>query len=587
MRFENRNYAFTRIFVEELSRCGLKHVCICPGSRSTPLTIAFAEHPSIQCWVHLDERSGGYFALGMAKALKEPVALVCTSGTAAANFLPAAVEAFHSNVPLMILTGDRPPELWGWGANQTINQIDIYGEHVKESIVMPHPEVTLELLSFVRAQSCKAFATAVSVPAGPVHINFPLREPLEPLRVDSDFPENIEDSLDEAWTGRKGSNPYLSLSFIRNYPNESDIDKLARELETTQEGIIVCGPQTDEHAAMNITKIAAQLNYPVLADPLSQLRSQYGAGSLIVDCYDIFLRDPAITKPLKPKLVLRFGGFPTSKALGQFLEKCSDAEHILVDGNNQWNDPIHVGSKVFHVSPSDFCETLRNKTETRLTEWYDDWNTITNKTRIGIQEVLSDCKEMFEGKLFAELGKLLPSPSNLFIGNSMPVRDLDTFFPTSDKNLRIFGNRGASGIDGIVSSALGVASITGKLVVVLGDLSFYHDLNGLLAAKSHKIDATIIVINNDGGGIFSFLPQVGSEGVFEKYFGTPHGLNFQAAAELYHLGYQQTETWESFRSAFTANFQNEDTNIIEIPGNRESNLNLHRELINQVLSQIR
>ena len=255
MKIENRNYAFTRTFVEELSRCGLKHVCICPGSRSTPLTIAFAENPSIQSWIHLDERSAGFFALGMAKALGEPVALVCTSGTAAANFLPATVEAFFTGIPLIILTGDRPPELWGWGANQTINQVGIYGSHVKESTTMPVPEITLELLSFVRAQACRTFGVATSNPSGPIHVNFPFREPLEPVRVDSDFPEDIEQSIDEAWTGRQNAKPFFAISTSTDVIKESEVLELFDELDQIPEGIIVCGPQPSQDLAKKIVEL--------------------------------------------------------------------------------------------------------------------------------------------------------------------------------------------------------------------------------------------------------------------------------------------------------------------------------------------
>ncbi len=598
MKFENRNYAFTRTFVEELSRCGLKHVCICPGSRSTPLTIAFAENPSIQSWIHLDERSAGYFALGMAKALGEPVALVCTSGTAAANFLPATVEAFYTGVPLIILTGDRPPELWGWGANQTINQIGIYGSHVKESTTMPVPEITLALLSFVRAQACRTFGMATSNPSGPVHVNFPFREPLEPVRIDSDFPEDIEKSVDEAWTGRQDSNPFFAISTPTDQPKELEIIDLVDELSQIPEGIIVCGPQLSHYLSQDIYELGNVLKYPVLADPLSQIRTQrknfhvgaYMSG--VMDCYDLFLRDPVISQPLSPKVILRFGGFPTSKSLGQFLEKHSSAKQIIIHGDQQWNDPIHAASQVFHINPSEFCRQLTNVMLTERSQipqepFFAAWTEINRKTQAVIREQMNECEEMFEGKLFSELQNMLPDGSSLFVGNSMPIRDMDTYFPSTEKNIQIFGNRGASGIDGIVSTALGVASVTEKIVMVLGDISFYHDLNGLLAAKEYKINATIIVLNNDGGGIFSFLPQRESEVVFEKYFGTPHGLNFQNTAKFYGLRYYRTKTWEEFRSAFSKDIKRKGTTIIEIPGNRESNLQLHQTVAKRILSKLR
>ncbi len=589
MSFENRNYAFAGAFIDELARCGLRHVCICPGSRSSPLAISFARHPGIRKWVHLDERSAAFFALGMARYLNEPVALVCTSGTAVANFLPALVEARYSSVPLLVLTADRPPELVDWGALQTIDQTRLYGCYVKWSANMPPPDVTLPLMGFVRSIAGRALATATEEPKGAVHLNFPFRDPLEPAAVPSDLPDSEVNLQNQIYQGRPEGRPFLRSVSVEKRPLLDDIQRLASELTSIEHGLIICGPATDTTLAVKVVTLARQLGYPVLADCLSQVRCGPHDRSSIIDCYDSFIGDGELTASLAPQVVLRFGALPVSKSLTGYLEQCSSARHILVDDMG-WRDPFHITSEIWHIGAVPFCETLSSFLKSRRVdgEWSNRWHTLAETTRSTIRREFARIGEMFEGKVFAELVSLRPSDSLLFAGNSMPVRDMDTFVLSTELPVRFMANRGASGIDGVVSTALGASAVSsGRLVLVVGDISFYHDMNGLLAAKNCGLNATIVVINNNGSGIFSFLPQASYEDVFEHYFATPHDLTFRAAADLYGLHYCFAQDWETYIEAVKVSLAGTGTTIIEVPGERKLNVRLHRQIRDAIVVQIR
>ena len=590
MDFENRNYALAGAFIDELARCGLEHVCICPGSRSSPLAIAFARHPGIRTWVHLDERSASFFALGMARATGKPVAVVCSSGTASANFLPAVVEARYGSVPLLALTADRPPEMVDWGTLQTIDQTRMYGSHAKWSVNMPPPEATTEMMSYARSVACRAYFSAGSAPAGPVHVDFPFREPLEPVAVPSDFPESIPEQEMEAWRGREDGKPFVFSPDPERKPRPEDIQQLAASLAGTERGLIVCGPQSGSMPAEVVTELAWKLGYPILADTLSGLRCGPHDRSLVIDSYDAFIRDSELVDSLAPELVIRLGALPVSKPLTQYLEKHKQARHILVDESNDWRDPFRLTSQLFQVSPALFCESLSPALHIGRSEgeWSRRWRRIAGASRDALDYTLEECGEMFEGKVFSRLAALLPDDTVLFAGNSMPIRDMDTFFLSTRRSIQFMANRGASGIDGVVSSALGVAAVSQKRVVlVLGDISLYHDMNGLLAAGAHGLNATIIVLNNNGGGIFSFLPQADYQDVFETYFGTPHGLTFGAAAEMYGLDYSLADDWDTFDRSVLESLSGNGVALIEAPGDRERNVALHRQVWEAVSEEIK
>lgn len=601
---QNPTYAYVGTFVDELRRCGLRHVVICPGSRSTPLALAFASVRAFRIWMHVDERSAAFFALGMAKRLNQPVALLCTSGTAAANFLPALIEARLTHVPLLVLTADRPPELRDCGAPQAIDQNRLYGTHVKWYAETALPETSNDSLRYIRTIACRAFAQARTAPAGPVHLNMPFREPLTPAPIpDQPLPPEAErDPV--AWHGRPGELPYtevLADGPARGLPTHAML-RLAEEIRGNARGLVIVGPQTDPDLAAALLPLAQKTGYPILADPLSQTRGQHNENGLVISGYDAFLRNEQFCARYAPQLVLRFGAMPTSKPVLLYLKRhAALCKQVIVDPSYSWEEPTQLAAQVFYTETGSFCRELINALDARghpvdekrrrLHEeagmqhermgWTEAWRMADRVTRAALSSALMDMPALFEGRVFPELAELLPAGALLYVGNSMPVRDMDTFFWPGTRGLRCLGNRGASGIDGVVSSALG-ASAPGDLaspaVLVLGDLSFFHDLNGLLAARLHKLNLVIILVNNDGGGIFSFLPQAAYPEHFEQLFGTPTGLDFRPAVEMYGGRFTRIADWGTFRDAVRTGLAEGGLHVIEVPTERESNVRMHRHL---------
>jgi 2-succinyl-5-enolpyruvyl-6-hydroxy-3-cyclohexene-1-carboxylate synthase len=577
-------------FVNELVRSGVRHFCVCPGSRSTPLALTIARHPAAKLWMHLDERSAAFFGLGLAKTLREPVALVCTSGTAAANFMPAVVEAFCARIPLVVLTADRPHELRDVGAPQTINQINLFGTHAKWFVDLAEPDAAPEMLRYTRTVAARAVALACRGPAGPVHINYPFREPLLPDPA----------AALNASQARADDRPYVAVSSAARAPDTALVAALAADVNATSRGLIICGPQDDPALADSLTQLAGALGYPILADPLSGLRNGGHDRALVLDCYDAFLRDAAFVERFAPEVVLRFGAMPVSKPLLLYLQKHQRCRLIVVDGDGGWNEPTLLASNMIYADARLLCQALvadishRDHREpegdspgsvpcvpsvAKSSDWARAWQAADCGARAAIAARFEGLDEFFEGRVFTELAALLPDGALLYAGNSMPIRDLDTFFPGSERAIRLLANRGANGIDGVVSSALGAAAAgRGPAVLVIGDLSFYHDSNGLLAAMQHQLNLTIILLNNDGGGIFSFLPQAGDPEHFETLFGTPHGLDFRPLAQMYGARYELVAGWPAFRAAVLRGIESGGLNIVEVPTERARNVALHREI---------
>ncbi|USK69608.1 2-succinyl-5-enolpyruvyl-6-hydroxy-3-cyclohexene-1-carboxylic-acid synthase [Peribacillus asahii] len=565
--------AYIASFVDELAQNKVRHAVVSPGSRSTPISLLLAEHPDIEVHLNVDERSAAFFALGLAKALGEPVAMICTSGTAAANYYPAIVEAYYARVPLLVLTADRPHELRYVGAPQAIDQIELYGKHVKWSVEMALPEQTAEMTNYARTVGARAVATAALSPAGPVHLNFPLREPLVP-------------DMKKAKEYRKESSAVLIEDGVRTLA-QSHVKALASTLTEAKRGIIVVGELKDDSVSEAIVALSEQLAFPILADPLSLLRSGTHKQEQIIETYDTFLRDDIAKEMLNPDLVLRFGAMPVSKALLLFLKKHHSAKHLVVDDGAGWREPAGLATNMIYSEVSTFCSDMLNQLSgIRDLTWLQRWQAVNTATKKALYSLRDDA-ELSEGKLFLLLNELMPTHSTLFVGNSMPIRDLDTFFFNNEKQIRTLANRGANGIDGVVSTALGVSTVSEHTVLAIGDLSFYHDMNGLLAAKLQKQNMTVVLINNDGGGIFSFLPQANEKEYFELLFGTPHGLDFAHAAALYGAKYNKVTNWEEFGQVFTQSFTIPGLKIIEVPTERESNLVKHRELWNFVSQEIK
>lgn len=592
---ENATYAYIGAVVDELVRSGVTELCLCPGSRSTPIAVCAARHPGIRVWTLIDERSAGFFALGLAKGLRRPAVLLSTSGTAAANFLPAVIEARYGRVPLVVLTADRPHELRDTGALQTIDQVRLYGTHVKWFADMAIPEATYELMRYARSVASRAVAVAAGMPPGAVHLNFPLREPLVPVLAPDQLPPE-EARVHAAWNGRGDGRSYAAHHAAQRAPEPRLASALAAELAPRRRGLIVCGPSDDPALPDAVCRLAAALGYPVLADPLSQVRCGPHDRGPVVDGYDALLRMPGAIETLAPEVVLRFGAVPASKPLMRYLEMHGAVRQIVVDAGGEWNDPARLAAEFVHADPVLLCRAVLGAlgapgavpSAPGTHEWLPLWQRLGARARDAIKIRLDALEEPFEGKVFAELADLLPEGAVLYVGNSMPVRDLDTFFPGTPRAVRFLGNRGASGIDGLVSSALGVAGATwGRVVLVIGDLAFYHDLNGLLAAKLYGLNATVVLINNDGGGIFSFLPQAGYPDYFEALFGTPHGLDFRHAAGLYRASHALVESWEEFRARVREGISREGLSIVEVRTARDRNVLLHREVWQAVEAALR
>ncbi|WP_257351243.1 2-succinyl-5-enolpyruvyl-6-hydroxy-3-cyclohexene-1-carboxylic-acid synthase [Pseudalkalibacillus decolorationis] len=558
--------AYVGAFIDEISYT-VKDVVISPGSRSTPLAMMFAQHPDIRVWLNVDERSAAFFALGIAKSKHQPVALVCTSGTAAANYYPAIIEAYESRVPLLVLTADRPHELRDVSAPQAIDQLHLYGKYVKWFHEMAIPENNDSLLRYVRSTAARSSATTVTGKQGPVHLNFPFREPLVPSY-----------EHEEAFSVGKGNNtPYVELTTGLRELEDVEYKQLGNQLSQLKKGLIVCGPGDYEKANQSIIDLAEDLQFPILADPLSPIR--YGSHSKgnVIEHYDALLKSELI-QGWKPEVIIRFGAMPVSKPYLLYLKKQKECMHFIIDEGDGWREPTHLGGNIVYADPNRFARQLLEYIPNRddAPNWLNDWKS-TNEIVKCVKEQFTTFEDKFEGKIFSELEKLIPEQTNLFVGNSMPIRDLDTFFGKTGKHIQAFANRGANGIDGVISTALGVAATGKRTVLVIGDLSFYHDMNGLLAAKLHELDITIILVNNSGGGIFSFLPQSKHTDHFEDLFGTPIGLSFDKAALMYDGEYTLVESWNAFERACERSFAEKGLHVIEMQTNRESNVEMHRK----------
>lgn len=575
MNYQEALTSYIAAFVAELVAAGIRDVVVSPGSRSTPMAMLMAEHPDLRLHIHVDERSAAFFALGIAKASKKPVAILCTSGTAAANYYPAVVEAFHSRVPLLVLTADRPHELRDVGAPQAIDQIHLYGKHVKWFVEMSPPEGTVDMLRYARMVCARAAATALSAPAGPVHLNFPFREPLVP-KLD----------MDNLFVHTERGEGYVRTAGKRYSVPEGELEALRQEVVTREKGVIICGAIDDEVFAEAVTRLAAKLQYPILADPLSQLRSGEHTGAHIIDTYDTFLRNEEARKALKPDIIIRFGAMPVSKYLTFFIKENYEAKQWVIDGGGGWRDPSLLATTMIYANEPDFCLRLADVISVQPSpEYITKWKSLNELTRSHIEKI-EKVPDLSEGRLFYELSKLLPSQATLFVGNSMPIRDLDTFFHYNQKSIKIMANRGVNGIDGTVSTALGAATVCQPMYLVLGDLTFFHDLNGLIQAKLYDLNIKVIVINNNGGGIFSFLPQASEPKNFERLFGTPLDLKFEHAVHMFNGRYTHVTDWDHFISSFRQDLENDGLSVMEISTNRDDNLSEHRNLWDSVSREI-
>ena len=534
-------------FVDELARCGMTDACTSPGSRSTPLVLALARHPRLRAHSHIDERSGGFFALGIAKATARPVAVACTSGTAAANLAPAVIEASQARVPLIVLTADRPPELREIGAGQTIDQLKLYGDAVRWFFEVGNHDGAEELIAWARALACRAYAAATGERPGPVHLNWPLREPLVP------------DAVRPAPGGRAGGRPWFTVE-----GRKARGARLSEHIGAPARGVIVAGCD-DAGLAPAIPELALAAGYPLLADPLSGARR----GAAAVAHYDLLLRGRDFAQAHAPEVVVRVGDLPTSRPLRAWLGGLDGAQQILVDPQLAWQDPASVVELVLRADPR-----LLEPPPAADRGWLDGWRAADTAAASAIEATLGD--ELSEPNVARAIAERLPAEATVFVAASMPVRELESFWPVRDDAPRVLSNRGANGIDGTLSSALGVAAVSaGPVVALIGDVAFAHDIGGLLAASRLRLSMTIVLINNAGAAVFDYLPIAGEGDVYEQHIATPTGLDFARAAQLYGFRHERPATLAELQALLA---EPAPETLIEVCTDRATGVELHRRV---------
>ncbi len=589
----NRNLVWAGVLLDEFARAGVREVVLAPGYRSAPLVMAAAADERLRVFTHLDERSAGFFALGLGKRAGRPAAVITTSGTAVANLFPAVVEASYSEAPLLLLTADRPHRLRGADANQTIDQTRMFGSHVRDFVEAAPPEVAEGALVHLRALAARAVASAVGRPAGPVHMNLPFAKPLAPTRVSGEVPEGFAAANPLAARGRPAAAPLTRIAVRRSASPAGRVAELAARVRAVERGLVVAGPSPEpERDGPAAKALAAATGYPLLADALSGARFGDAKGALRVGGYDLFLKHAPARDALRPELILRLGASPTSANLLTLLGEAG-GEQWAIDGGDRWKDHLNVASDYLRADVATFAEALcaqlavdsgpmggpaapkasgreHSGTDSESKErWRGRWR----RAREAASRAVAECSqgELFDGAVCAEVVRAAPPGSNIFVSSSMPVRDLDAFAFPCRKPLLVHGNRGASGIDGILSSAAGVAAGgEGPVLAIVGDVAFIHDMNGLLSARDHA-EIIFVLVNNDGGGIFHFLPIRNFEPAFTRHFATPHGLDFAHAAALYGLPHERVRTHAQLASSLERRIARGGSGIVEIVTDRERN----------------
>lgn len=563
--------------VDEFYQLGVRHAVFSPGSRSTTMAMLFKEHEGFETYMNIDERSASFMALGIAKAHKEPTVLVCTSGSAVAHYLPAVLEAQYSGVPLIVLSADRPHTLLHVGAPQTVDQHKIFGTAVNyyEELAVPQES---HYYTYPRQVARKAYMKAMDTKKGPVHINVPLFEPL--------VPELSRNHFEAGRSSFKVVKPNYSSVFgcdnrnnLAHLNNDIDIahgndgaNEINDLLERYERILILAGPQIDIDEAKTIRSFGAALQAPILADPLSNVRG-CSTSKVVISTYDALLAGQALWNELKPDCVIQFGQIVVSKRVQQMIASWTDVEYIEVNPTMDSMNP--TGKTTMHVQASIDVFTnlygVKNDSPAYLGKWQHLETAGKQKLGTAIEE-----PSCFEGRTIRELQQHISDNAQVLIANSMTIRDFDYFWFSGESKAVLYGNRGVNGIDGTISTALGLAVNGRPTYLVTGDLSLFHDLNGLAVAKTHNLNLTIILHNNDGGGIFEYLPQKGTKH-FDYLFSTSQGLDYSGAAKLYGCGYTKISSPDELSSVLANVSQETGVHIIEIPTNREYSRELHKK----------
>ncbi|AFZ47864.1 2-succinyl-6-hydroxy-2,4-cyclohexadiene-1-carboxylate synthase [Cyanobacterium stanieri PCC 7202] len=565
--FRNVNTVWSSLIVETFARLGLENAVICPGSRSTPLTIAFAQHPSIKTIPILDERSASFFALGMAKSSHKPVVLVCTSGTAGANFYPAVIEARYSHIPLIILTGDRPPELRECHAGQTINQVNLYGNYPKWQTELSLPSFKLKRLFYLRQNIIHGWEKASHYAGGVVHFNIPFREPLAPIKKNS-YSEEEKASISSKLFPGKMKLSTFKINYFGNYEN------VFSQWQKYQKGIIIAGVDSPDDSLLYSRAIAflsEKLNFPVLSEALSPVRNYQHYNPNLISTYDIILRNPAYQEELRPEIVILIGEYPTSKELRKWLTENKISTYIITPTCDNL-DALHSNSQHIRISAIEFVKNIEptfiSQQNNNSQKYLQQWLKIEQKIKNNLDHVINNHDELFEGKISWLLSHHLPAQVPIFIANSMSVRYAEYFWQTNQGEREVYFSRGANGIDGTLSTALGISQQKQQAVLLTGDLALLHDTNGFLINQHLSGSLTIVLVNNNGGGIFEMLPIAEFDHIFEEYFATPQQIDFENLSKTYGIEYKQIETWQQL----TENIQhlpNQGIRLLEVKTNRK------------------
>jgi 2-succinyl-5-enolpyruvyl-6-hydroxy-3-cyclohexene-1-carboxylate synthase len=518
--------AYVTTLLDELVRGGVTHMCMTPGSRSTPIALAAARHPGITLHVHVDERASAFFGLGIAAASGQPVAMFCTSGTAAANHFPAVVEAYMARVPIIVITADRPPELHDVGANQTIDQQNLFGTFVKwfhdtgVPLMAPHERVRWSSAGANAIQHAVRFP-----PPGPVHLNLPFREPLLP------------------GGGSIDATPFEYATYSATQRSPSRMPAFLREVSTGHRIVVVAGRLRVRPAGL--VELCAERGWPLLAEPLSGLRDSaegHGRGGAL-SAGGLLASNAGFRERQHPDLVIQVGAAPTSRAVQELVRGADRL--LIIDPDQLVADPDRRSTLTIDEDPTEVVAAVRSTTSSlpaTRPQWLDEWHDADRNVREAVDALLDSWDEPFEGRIARDLAAAIPDGGVLFAGSSMPIRDLDMYM-LPRPGLRVLANRGASGIDGLVSTTFGVAEVSGPTYALLGDLSVIHDASGLLWGARHGHAAVLVVIDNDGGGIFSMLPQASlPKDEFELLFGTPHGLDLEAIARAAGVGVRTVDS---------------------------------------------
>ena len=518
MTSPNRNALWARALIDGLAQSGARFACVSPGSRSTPLALACLAHPGLATTVHLDERSAAFFALGLAKTSGEPAILVCTSGTAAANFFPAIVEARLCQVGLLVLTADRPHEVRGWGAPQAISQVNLYGGHVRWAVDLPLPEPTAPMLAFLGHTAARAVHASRQ---GPVHLNVPFRDPLPPLEVPGDVPAAL------------AIPPPPRVDAAQVAVSDAALRSAADEIDLAPRGVIALGSLPgDARLLAAVERLAHATGYPVLAEATSGLRCDL-LGEALIAHGELLARCAPFAGRHAPQLAIRLGQAPVSRALTRFLD--SAEQTLRVDLPDQWIDSSHRAAHLLQGDPAAALDALAQAIAPRSpTDWLGDFQRADACARQAMTAALDAEPALGELHAARALFDALPEDVPLWVASSMPIRDLESAAASKPFLARVLASRGANGIDGTVASALGAAAVSGgRAALLTGDVALLHDLTSLLTAKRLGLSLTVVLVNNDGGGIFSFLEVASAvdAGAFETLWGTPHGASFGPAIE--------------------------------------------------------